>query len=99
MAQSYLLKGDVNRPGRITVEKGMTLRRIVEELGGGMANGKAFKAMQIGGPSGGLVTAAQLASMSPVGTRRRKSATSRIPLSCSIRWISVGFHTLPQAVK
>ncbi|MCR5826212.1 MAG: SLBB domain-containing protein [Oscillospiraceae bacterium] len=60
MAKSYLLKGDVNRPGRISVEKGMTLRQIVDELGGGMANGKAFKAMQIGGPSGGLVTAEQL---------------------------------------
>ena len=76
MAQSYLLKGDVNRPGRITVEKGMTLRRIVEELGGGMANGKAFKAMQIGGPSGGLVTAAQLdlpldaKALAPWGCRR-----------------------------
>ena len=76
MAQSYLLKGDVNRPGRITVEKGMTLRRIVEELGGGMANGKAFKAMQIGGPSGGLVTEAQLdlpldaKALAPWGCRR-----------------------------
>lgn len=60
MAQTFLLKGDVCRPGSITVEKGMTPRRIVEELGGGMANGRAFKAMQIGGASGGLLTAEQL---------------------------------------
>ena len=76
MAQTFLLKGDVCRPGRITVEKGTTLRRIVDELGGGMANGKAFKAMQIGGPSGGLVTAEQLdlpldfKELAPYGVRR-----------------------------
>jgi NADH-quinone oxidoreductase subunit F len=55
-----LLKGDVCRPGPIEVEKGTTLRAVVEELGGGMANGKKFKAMQIGGPSGGLLGAEQL---------------------------------------
>ena len=60
MAQTFLLKGDVCRPGPITVQKGTTLRQVVDELGGGMANGKAFKAMQIGGPSGGLITAEQL---------------------------------------
>lgn len=76
MGKSYLLKGDVNSPGRISVEKGMTLRQIVEELGGGMANGKKFKAMQIGGPSGGLVTEAQLdlpldaKALAPWGCRR-----------------------------
>ncbi|MBQ9646880.1 MAG: SLBB domain-containing protein [Oscillospiraceae bacterium] len=76
MAQTYLLKGDVARPGRIEVEKGTTLRQIVEELGGGMANGKAFKAMQIGGPSGGLVTADELdlpldfKALAPWGCRR-----------------------------
>ena len=76
MAHSYLLKGDVARPGRISVEKGMTLRQIVDDLGGGMANGKAFKAMQIGGPSGGLITAEQLdlpldfKALAPFGCRR-----------------------------
>ena len=76
MGKSYLLKGDVARPGRIEVEKGTTLRQIVEELGGGMANGKAFKAMQIGGPSGGLITEEQLdlpldaKALAPYGCRR-----------------------------
>ena len=73
---TYLLKGDVARPGRITVENDMTIRRIIDELGGGMANGKAFKAMQIGGPSGGLITAEQLdlpldfKALAPYGVRR-----------------------------
>lgn len=76
MAKSYLLKGDVNHPGSITVENGTTLRQVIDELGGGMANGRAFKAMQIGGPSGGLVTAAQLdlpldfKALAPWGCRR-----------------------------
>ncbi len=76
MTQTFLLKGDVCRPGPIEVEKGTTLRRIVEELGGGMAGGRAFKAMQIGGPSGGLLTEAQLdlpldfKTLAPFGVRR-----------------------------
>ena len=76
LAQKYLLKGDVCRPGPVEVPKGMTLRTIVEELGGGMANGKAFKAMQIGGPSGGLLTSEQLdlpldfKTLAPYGIRR-----------------------------
>ncbi|MBE6908541.1 MAG: hypothetical protein E7474_02890 [Ruminococcaceae bacterium] len=76
MAQTFLLKGDVCRPGPITVEKGTTLRQVVDELGGGMANGKAFKAAQVGGPSGGLLTAEQLdmpfenKSLAACGVRR-----------------------------
>lgn len=76
MAQTFLLKGDVCRPGPIEVEKGTTIRQIVDELGGGMASGKAFKAMQIGGPSGGLLTAEQLdmpldlKTLAPLGLRR-----------------------------
>lgn len=76
MALHFLLKGDVNRPGPIEVEKGMTLRQIVGELGGGMAGGGTFKAMQIGGASGGLLTAEQLdlpldlKALAPYGVRR-----------------------------
>ncbi len=76
MAMSFLLKGDVCRPGRIEIEKGMTLRTIVDELGGGMANGKRFKAMQIGGASGGLLVeehldlAFDLKALAPLGIRR-----------------------------
>lgn len=76
MAQTFLLKGDVCRPGVVQVEKGTTLRQIVDELGGGVANGKRFKAMQLGGPSGGLVTEEQLdlpldfKTLAPYGVRR-----------------------------
>ncbi|MBE7004450.1 MAG: hypothetical protein E7425_09235 [Ruminococcaceae bacterium] len=76
MTQKYLLKGDVNRPGPIEVEKGITLRQIIEDIGGGMANGKAVKAVQLGGASGGLLTAAQLdlpldpKALAPCGVRR-----------------------------
>lgn len=53
----FALAGKVNRGGLIEVPMGMTIRRIVEEIGGGIAGGKAFKAVQIGGPSGGCIPA------------------------------------------
>lgn len=53
----FALAGKVNRGGLIEVPMGMTIRRIVEEIGGGTANGKKFKAVQIGGPSGGCIPA------------------------------------------
>lgn len=53
----FALAGNVNRGGLIEVPMGMSIKRIVEEIGGGIANGKAFKAVQIGGPSGGCIPA------------------------------------------
>lgn len=53
----FALAGKVNRGGLIEVPMGTTLRQIVEEIGGGIAGGKAFKAVQIGGPSGGCIPA------------------------------------------
>ncbi|TSA30057.1 MAG: 4Fe-4S dicluster domain-containing protein [Bacteroidetes bacterium] len=53
----FALAGKVNRGGLIEVPMGMTIRRIVEEIGGGIAGGKQFKAVQIGGPSGGCIPA------------------------------------------
>jgi NADH-quinone oxidoreductase subunit F len=53
----FALAGKVNRGGLIEVPMGITIRQIVEEIGGGIANGKTFKAVQIGGPSGGCVPA------------------------------------------
>lgn len=53
MARIFMLKGDINRPGHVDIpEESTTLREVVEQLGGGMANGKRCKAVQIGGPSG-----------------------------------------------
>lgn len=53
----FALAGKVNRGGLIEVPMGITLRQIVEEIGGGIANGRKFKAVQIGGPSGGCIPA------------------------------------------
>ncbi len=53
----FALAGKVNRGGLIEVPMGITLRQIVEEIGGGIANSRQFKAVQIGGPSGGCIPA------------------------------------------
>jgi NADH-quinone oxidoreductase subunit F len=51
----FALAGKVARGGLIEVPMGITLRQIVEEIGGGIAGGRRFKAVQVGGPSGGCV--------------------------------------------
>lgn len=53
----FALAGKINRGGLIEVPMGISIRDIVEEIGGGVANGKSFKAVQIGGPSGGCIPA------------------------------------------
>lgn len=55
----FALAGKVARGGLIEVPMGVTLREIVENIGGGAAGGKRFKAVQVGGPSGGCVPAEQ----------------------------------------
>jgi NADH-quinone oxidoreductase subunit F len=54
----FALTGKVRRGGLIEVPMGTTIREIVEEIGGGVEEGCRFKAVQIGGPSGGCVPAA-----------------------------------------
>ena len=51
----FALAGKVARGGLIEVPMGMTVKEVVEEIGGGVAGGRSFKAVQIGGPSGGCV--------------------------------------------
>jgi NADH:ubiquinone oxidoreductase subunit F (NADH-binding) len=53
----FALAGDLVNTGLIEVPMGVTLRHIVEDMGGGIPNGKAFKAAQTGGPSGGCISA------------------------------------------
>ena len=53
----FALAGKVARGGLIEVPMGMTIKQVVEEIGGGIANGHTFKAVQIGGPSGGCIPA------------------------------------------
>ena len=51
----FALAGKVARGGLIEVPMGITLRQVVEEIGGGIAHDRKFKAVQIGGPSGGCI--------------------------------------------
>ncbi|MDI3480710.1 MAG: NADH-quinone oxidoreductase subunit [Tepidanaerobacteraceae bacterium] len=52
----FALTGNINNTGLIEVPMGITLRQILFEVGGGIKSGKKFKAVQIGGPSGGCLT-------------------------------------------
>lgn len=54
--KTFALTGEVNNTGLIEVPMGTTLKDIVFDIGGGIRNGKKFKAVQIGGPSGGCLT-------------------------------------------
>ncbi|MBF0554952.1 MAG: NADH-quinone oxidoreductase subunit NuoF [Nitrospirae bacterium] len=56
----FALAGKINRGGLIEIPMGITLREIIYDIGGGIPNGKAFKAVQTGGPSGGCLTTAML---------------------------------------
>ncbi len=51
----FSLAGKINRGGLIEVPMGITIREIIEDIGGGVPEGRKFKAVQIGGPSGGCV--------------------------------------------
>ncbi len=52
----FALAGKINNVGLIEVPMGTTLREVIFEIGGGIRNGKKFKAVQTGGPSGGCLT-------------------------------------------
>ena len=56
----FALAGNIVNGGLIEVDMGVTLRDIIFDIGGGIPNGKAFKAVQTGGPSGGCVPEAHL---------------------------------------
>jgi len=54
--KAFAITGDVVNTGLIEVPMGTTLREIIYDIGGGVRGGKEFKAVQIGGPSGGCLT-------------------------------------------
>lgn len=56
----FALTGKINNSGLVEVPMGTTLREIVFDIGGGIRDGKAFKAVQTGGPSGGVITSEHL---------------------------------------
>ncbi|MGB3129939.1 MAG: NADH-quinone oxidoreductase subunit NuoF, partial [Dehalococcoidia bacterium] len=60
--KTFSLVGKVMRPGLIEVPMGITLREIIYEIGGGIPEEKAFRAVQTGGPSGGCLPASLLDS-------------------------------------
>ena len=53
----FALTGKINRGGLVEVPMGVTIREVVEDIGGGIKNGRQFKAVQLGGPSGGCIPA------------------------------------------
>ena len=65
----FALGGNVNNTGLVEVPIGMQLGEIIYDIGGGIPDGKAFKAAQIGGPSGGCI---------PASTSTCRSTTSRL---------------------
>ena len=58
--KAFALTGNIENTGLIEVPMGTTLREVIFDIGGGMRDGKEFKAVQIGGPSGGCLTKEQL---------------------------------------
>lgn len=56
----FALGGKIHNTGLVEVPMGTTLREVIYEIGGGIPNGKAFKAAQTGGPSGGCIPAEHL---------------------------------------
>jgi NADH:ubiquinone oxidoreductase subunit F (NADH-binding)/(2Fe-2S) ferredoxin/NAD-dependent dihydropyrimidine dehydrogenase PreA subunit len=58
--KTFAVGGDVRNAGLIEVPIGMTIREVVYDVGGGIKDGKGFKAVQIGGPMGGCLTAEHL---------------------------------------
>ncbi|MGN1098731.1 MAG: NADH-ubiquinone oxidoreductase-F iron-sulfur binding region domain-containing protein, partial [Christensenellales bacterium] len=56
----FALGGKINNTGLVEIPMGTTLREIIFDIGGGIPNGKAFKAAQTGGPSGGCIPASKI---------------------------------------
>lgn len=56
----FALTGKIKRGGLVEIPMGMTLRDVIFDIGGGIRGGKAFKAVQMGGPSGGCIPASLL---------------------------------------
>ena len=56
----FALGGKINNTGLLEIPMGTTLRQVIYDIGGGIPKGKAFKAVQTGGPSGGCLTAKHL---------------------------------------
>ncbi|HUV63765.1 MAG TPA: NADH-quinone oxidoreductase subunit NuoF, partial [Sedimentisphaerales bacterium] len=58
--KTFALAGKIERTGLVEVPLGVTLKTIIDEIGGGVPDGKALKAIQTGGPSGGCIPAEKM---------------------------------------
>ena len=72
--KAFALTGNVNNTGLIEVPMGTTLREVIFDIGGGIKNGKKFKAVQIGGPSGGCMTEEHLDMPMDFDSLKKKGA-------------------------
>ena len=70
----FALAGKVNNVGLVEIPMGTTLREIIYDIGGGIPDGKNFKAVQTGGPSGGVITVQDLDT--PIDYESLKAAGS-----------------------
>lgn len=70
----FALTGDVKNTGLVEVPMGITLQELIFEVGGGLAAGKKFKAVQLGGPSGGCLTSEHLDTRIDYESLREKGA-------------------------
>lgn len=72
--KAFALTGNVNNTGLIEVPMGSTLREVIFDIGGGIKDGKKFKAVQIGGPSGGCMTEEHLDMPMDFDSLKKKGA-------------------------
>ena len=56
----FAVGGKINNTGLLEIPMGTSLRKVIYDIGGGIPNGKKFKAVQTGGPSGGCIPESQL---------------------------------------
>ena len=70
----FALAGKINNIGLIEIPMGTTLREVIYEIGGGIKGGKAFKAVQTGGPSGGCLTEKDLDTPIDFDTLKEKGS-------------------------
>jgi NADH:ubiquinone oxidoreductase subunit F (NADH-binding) len=88
----FALAGGITNAGLIEVPMGITLRDIVFEIGGGIPEGKAFKAVQTGGPSGGCIPESFLDIPVDYETLTKLGSISRLKRNASLddelRWMT-----------
>ena len=87
--KAFALTGNVVNTGLIEVPMGATLREIIFDIGGGIPNGKKFKAVQIGGPSGGLLTEEHLDYPMDFDGRRQRAALAAYESACAKSYLEV----------